>query len=320
MARFCFSNLITTLLFYLTPGIFFMPCLAYGFNLSDLGSLGAPNLGKHQIKLSGERYNQDRSEYGTAFGLFTLYHNEISSLKFTTKYSHLNVTPNTTGITDLYDSEFGFTYSHKISETNQLSLYGGYGTKSDKPFKDSSVNTLNLNAIYSFAYGPKGRWTLLLNYSNNRPILNNIPLPFFAYTYIHSQDFIGTFGAPFASIYWKFAPKWSTSIFAVVPWIFKGQIFYHIVGPFRVYAGVDLSQQSYFQYGRSNNKERLFHEEHKAFVGLKAPLLKNLMLDAEFGYAFHRQFFIAESYSWKPKNPTDLEDSFYGQIGLNLFF
>lgn len=287
-------------------------------SLSDLGGIGAPTFGKHNIKLSGFRQNQDRTESGTGTARITIYQDPKNTVTFNGNFTHTNIFPNDTGITDLYESNFGLSYSHIVGKDRAYSFFASYGTKTDKPYADSSVNTLNLNAAYSLSKNERGRWLFLLNYSNNRPFLNNIPLPFFAYTYIHSKDFVGTFGAPFASVFWRFHPKVSMTLFAVIPWILKAQVSYSILGPLQVYSGVDFSQQSYFQHGRSNNKERLFYEENKIFVGFKSPISKNIFFETEFGNSFNRQYFFAEDYSRNPKNPTRLTSSLFGRVSLNV--
>lgn len=292
---------------------------AFASSLIELGMMGRPQIGNHSLSIEGTRHNQNRVEYGQARATATLYKKDQHTLKFNAKYAHINITPNNSNITDLYDSDFGLAYSYTKSETQFLSFSANYGSNSDHMYKASDVNTLSLNSIYSFSKNPKSRWTLVLNYSNNRPFLNNIPLPFFTYTYIFSPDLIGTFGAPFASVFWRFSPKWSLNLLTIVPWVLKAQVSYQVWGPMQAYSGVDVSQQSFFELGRSNHKERIFFEESRVFVGLKSPLSKNIFAEAELGQSFNRKLFSAEDYTWNPDERTRLDSSLYGRLRISLF-
>lgn len=279
--------------------------------------MGPPS--KHSFKFDYKKQNQDNMEDGGGRGKVSLFNHGPHALTLTGLFRHMSFIPNDTGITDLFGSDIGITYSYEVSKNKQYFASLSYGSQSDQPYKNSEVNTLNATGIYSFSSNPKSRWTLLLNYSNNRPFLNNIPLPFFVYTYIGSKNFIGSFGAPFASIFWKFAPKWDLNLFILVPWILKAQVGYSVWGPLQTYFGIDFSQSSYFQYGRSNEKERLFYEESKVFFGVKSFLSRQAMLNLEFGHSFNRTFFFAEDYSPNPDNPVGLDSSLYGLVTLSVF-
>lgn len=315
------SNNAMYQILYLFSGLFMVLFYvsAQAFSISDLASPMRPP-SKHNFTFDYKKQNQDRMEDGGGRGKVSLYQKGPHALSLTGKYRHMSVVPNGTGITDLFESDFGMTYSYEVNKEKQYSATISYGSQSDEPFKNSSVNTLNVSGIYSFSNNPKSRWTLILNYSNNRPFLNNIPLPYFAYTYIASKDFIGSFGAPFASIFWRFAPKWNLNLFTIVPWVLKAQVGYSLWGPIQTYGGIDFSQSSYFQYGRSNDEERLFYEESKVFVGVKSFLSRKAMVNLEVGHSFNRTFFFAENYSPNPDAPIGLDSSLYGLGTLSLFF
>ncbi len=221
---------------------------------------------------------------------------------------------------DFQEYALGATYTHKIDQGRSLSFNGNFGSASDHPFADTSVDTVSATSIYAFPQSEQSRWALLLNYSNNRPILNNIPLPGFAYTYTPSRDLLLTAGIPFASIVWKFAPDWSLSAFAVVPWIFRASVSRAIAGPVQAFASIDFSQQTYFRLGRSDLKERLFYDEKRATLGLRSPLSEMLTAELEGGYAFGRQFFDAQNYGSDHFNVNRLDASPVLRLALSASF
>ncbi len=110
--------------------------------------------------------------------------------------------------------ELGTRYSHKLDETSSVGGGVGFGSASDLPFNNADVDTLSLNAFYNFSTSEHSAWVLSLFYSNNNPLDNKVPIPGFMYIY-RSSDFVGMFGLPFASIFWRFSDPWilSASIF-----------------------------------------------------------------------------------------------------------
>lgn len=249
-----------------------------------------------------------------------VFSGEKNRVTLTSRYHLLNFYPDQSRVSDLRDIQVGAAYSYQIEEKRMASISASFGSASDQPFKDSNVNTVSATALYTFPSSETESWLLLLNYSNNRPILNNIPLPGFAYIYAPSKEFRGTFGVPFASIYWQFIPQWSLTLFTVAPWVAKAQVAYSIAGPFQVFTGVDFSQMTYLQYGRVNKKERLYYDEKKAFIGAKSPLNQIFFVEIEAGYAFGRQLFAAEKYTANPVNPTELDASGYGKLSVSAAF
>jgi hypothetical protein len=249
-----------------------------------------------------------------------VYRGEENGFALTTKVAMLSLAPVQSSVSDLYDIQFGASYTHVTEDKKMWSVSASFGSASDKPFRDSSVNTINATALYTFSSSPQSSWVLLVNYSNNRPILNNIPMPGFAYSYVPSKTFRGTFGAPFAMIFWQFEDKWSLNLFTLIPWIAKAQVSYSIMGPMQVYTGVDFSQMTFLQYGRVNSSERLYFDEKRAFLGFRTPLSRNLLTDLETGYSFGRQFFSATNYTPSPDSPLNLGSSWYGRLTMTAGF
>lgn len=249
-----------------------------------------------------------------------VYRSDGDSLSLSLGGNQLSIKPAQSNYSELYDLKFGLAYTKAIDEKRLWSVSARYGSASDKPFEDSSVTTFGLTALYSFPDDETGRWLLLLDYSNNRPILNNIPLPGFAYFYQPSKEFRAVFGAPFASLNWQYSEKWGLEVFTLVPWIFKGSVSYKLNDFAKVYSGVDFSQITYYLYGRQNIKERLFFDEKKIFVGFKSPLSKNILFEFEIGHAFDRALFVAENYSTHPDMPLNIGDAAYAKLALKLFY
>lgn len=302
-----------------------IPALSFSFEMAA----GLTPPGKQKISLNYSGLFHDKSDFpqeraSTSYQSLDfsapIYKDENESISVSLGASQFSIRPAQNGFSELYDLKFGMAYTKAIDENRLWSVSARYGSASDKPFEDSTVSTLGLTAFYSYPTDETRRWLWLVDYSNNRPILNNLPLPGFAYFYTPSKSFRAVFGAPFASINWSYSEKWALEVFTFVPWIFKGSINYKLNDFARVYTGVDFSQVTYFLHGRKENKERLFYDEKKIFVGVKSPLSKNIFAELEAGHAFDRAFFVAENYTTRPDNPVDIGNAYYGKIVLRLFF
>lgn len=230
----------------------------------------------------------------------------------------MDLYPDQTEVPDLYQFDVGLTYTKATEKGRFWAVNGNFGSASDKPFKDASVTTLSANYFYLKPVSETGTWLYLINYSNNRPILNNIPLPGFAYIYTPSKTFRGTFGAPFAMINWQFAEKWGFNFFTIVPWIIKTSVDYSLSTYAKAYTGLDFSQSTYYLYDRADKKDRLFYDEKKIFLGVKTPLSKALYVDAEGGFAFDRRYFSAENYEPSPSDALVLGSSPYIKLTISI--
>jgi hypothetical protein len=234
--------------------------------------------------------------------------------------NELAVNPTQGELSRFYDLKFGLGYTKALENQRIWSASIRYGSASDRLFANSSVTTIGATWFYSKPADETSRWMFLVDYSNNRPILNNIPLPGFAYFYQPSKAFRLVVGAPFASVNWEFADNWGVDGFTLVPWIIKGSIYYKINDFAKIYSGLDFSQITYYRADRLNNKDRVFYDEKKIFIGAKSPLSKNVVADLELGHAFDRAFFEAEEYEIDPENPTAIANAYYGKVSLRLFF
>jgi hypothetical protein len=248
-----------------------------------------------------------------------VYKEEKDLVTISGKVNWLDVYPDRASLSDLYDIQIGCGYTHSISDRQSWSVVTSFGSASDKPFVDSSVDTINATAFYSLPNGEFGAWLFLLNYSNNRTVLNNIPIPGVAYSYSPSKMLKAFIGIPFAMVYWQLDPKWAVS-FSTVLLMTKAQIAYTVFGPAQVYAGVDFTPLTFMQYARADQKERLYYDERKMILGVRSPISRVLMTELEFGYAFERKFFTATNYTSEARSRLDLESDWFGRIGITAGF
>lgn len=260
--------------------------------------------------------NKSSLEKGTIIASVPFNKTETESWTVSTLAHWLDLSPDQEEVPDLYQFDVGLTYTKMVDGGNMWAVNGNFGSASDQPFENSSVDTLSANYFYLSPKSGTESWLYLVNYSNNRPILNNIPIPGFAYIYTPSKAFRGTFGIPFASMKWDFAEKWTWNFFYLIPWVIKTSVDYSIAGPVKIYTGLDFSQSTYYLVGRKDLKERLFYDEKKVFIGIKAPLSQSYLAELDCGYAFDRRYFSAEEYKRSPDDPINLGTSPYLRFSI----
>src|SRR5690606_12799452 len=119
-----------------------------------------------------------------------------------------------------------------------------YGSASDRPFKNNRDNTLGANFIKKF----NSNWFALVNYSNNRNFLNNIPIPGFFYIKEMSREQTLVFGIPF--IFWMkpISDNWSFRYLGLLPWTHRLKILYTKFAMISPYVSLEQSPQSYFRH------------------------------------------------------------------------
>lgn len=300
-----------------------VPALAF-----DLASgLMAPEQQKILLNYTGIVYGEAENDpdkltaqVQNFSALIPLYKNTERAFALTASSNQFTLSSSRAGLKTLTDTRFGFSYTEKVDDKRTWSANVQYGSASDKPFENSSVSTINATAMYMTPRDETSSWMFVVNYSNNRPFLNNIPIPGFAYFYFPDKDFRAVYGLPFASIYYKFHEKWSTDLFTLLPWIYRGSFNYHLNGFARIYTGFHTGPETWYLHDRTNRRERLFYDEKRLFIGLKSPIARFLMGEIEGGRSFDRRFFNDENFSLSPEQSASVGSAYYLRLSLRAFF
>ena len=291
-------------LLFFTALFFSLPLYAF-----EMGSwlFTPPEMIKGSLKQSYQE-GQKQTIFDSTNILYPIKKTPEEVIVTSAKYSHSKY------FFDLYDQQISFGVSRRYSENTQSALLASYGSSSDKPFHNQSLTTFNLTAFYF-----KENWFYALNYSNNRAIFNNIPLP--GIGYIHKTDSLtATFGLPFANVVWKATEKTLVMISAMVPYAYRININYFIIGPVQTYAGADSQMQSYTLKDRPIDDERLYIKSKNLFIGIKSPLSKNIVFDIEAGQTFDREMIYSKALSETPRLSEKMLSENYLKSSLSLLW
>lgn len=229
------------------------------------------------------------------------------------KWQRLNFSENQRPMVD-YENIQGTIGWKKIRDENRISFFSvGYGSASDRAFKNGRDGTANVNFIHQF----NDKWFGVANYSNNRPFLNNIPLPGFLWVKEMTRTDALIVGFPI--IYWlkPLSTDWSLKYFGLIPWNHRVKVMYNKYGFIKPYFMFDQSPMSFFRHDREEKFERVFWVERRVGVGVEGFLSRSLRFDISGGYAFDRQLFEARNFSQRKKFLYNVDNTYF--VGMNLF-
>lgn len=292
---------------------FFYGALAQAFEFPIEGMTGGPP--KTRITATATFFPWDTSQWLNGSLSLPLYKGEQNSLGATAQASSLKV-PQTyylskasgTHVPHLLKSQqYGLGFNRKLDDERSWSVRGSLGSASDKPFESKEVNVVTATASYLFPSEttPGDKWIVLVFYSNNNPVFKDIPIPGFAY-FMRRPEMLAVFGLPFA--YMKWFPKdagWNATLltFGGTSWrteIANGSPFGGPSG----FVGLEWTQQTWLREGRSDTKDKLFYDQKQTHIGYRMPVAKGVMLEAQLGYSFQREFFESKSYFSEKSSET----------------
>jgi hypothetical protein len=209
---------------------------------------------------------------------------------------------------NLYDIRFGGTYRYKM---DRGWIVGGeltIGSPGDKPFNSYDDTSVNATATLMTVQQKKHYWLFLINYSNTRDFLADIPIPGAAYAYKPNRNLQLLLGLPLASVFWKPTPKTTLRGLYVFPRTIISYAGYSLLKWMEVYTGFDWKYQRYFLHQRSDSKDRLFFYQKEIKLGLKFRLPKGFMVDLSGGYAFDRLWFEGNDWDDRDQDRVNVED------------
>lgn len=302
-------------IFLLGLTLFLAPA-AEAFEPSGLAALGGRSRGAN-LRASGLYTSLKPASNGGRVGLnqgalagrLPILRGERDDVALTARYNKWDFRPDSAAPSDLYDIQAGVTFTRRFSGDRSFSLSSTFGSASDEPFRDRTVNTIGATLAYTRPLSAVSRWSWILSYSNNRSSLSGVPLPGFAYTYAPSREFMTVLGLPFAMVNWKFAEKWSLQFFTLLPWTTKLQVEYRLTPRSQLFTGADFSQATFLRHGRTDKRERIFFDEKKLFLGWKF-----FPVELEAGYAYGRRTFLGRSYRKRSSAPVNLGAAPYGKF------
>jgi hypothetical protein len=187
--------------------------------------------------------------------------------------------------------EGGISYLRRLGDRRQWGANFSVGSASDHLFNSIHETEFQLTGSYMIPARRQNAWLFLLQYSNNRTFLNNVPLPGFAYLWnLPERGFQLIAGFPFLSLNYRPTPAWSMGL-NLLGTNQSAEIARRVAGPVWAYAAYQNAPEQWMRRGRNDNANRLIYDEKKAGLGLRSELGKRFSLDLFGGRTFDRRLF-----------------------------
>lgn len=221
-------------------------------------------------------------------------------------------------VLNTYRSFQGTVGVRRYSKKNQIRGLGlSYGSASDKPFAKASNDTAGANYIHQF----NEKWWGLVNWSNNRIFLNNIPLPGVFYVSKMTPQETLLFGFP--AVLWRkrFEIGFEFQYFGFLPYSHRA----HVGWFWNRFHGISLSYEhrprTFLRNDRVSKSDRLFFVEQRAMIEVQGVIIPRvLQWQVGLGTAFNRSVFEAKNIREEKRFNILLGDTWLASAQLNSQF
>ncbi len=188
-----------------------------------------------------------------------------------------------------------------------------YGSASDRPFARPANDTASANYLHQFNH----RWWGLVNWSNNRAFLNNVPIPGVFYVQKATKEKTLMYGLPV--LVWR--KRWESGLeggyFGFIPFNHRAHVGWFWEDKQGLTLNYEYRPQAYFRENRLADRERLFFVENRLTLQWQRQV-KAAQLELGVGRAFARSVFEAKNLRDDKRFDVPLGDAWLvqGQFGL----
>jgi hypothetical protein len=221
---------------------------------------------------------------------------------------------------ELWDVSLGAGYRHKFDNDWVAGAQFAFGSASDRPFASGEEITVTANGFLRIPAGETDGWVFLLNYSNNREFLPNVPIPGIAYDWDPGETVRALLGIPLTSVRWEPLDRLTLEGFYFIPRTIRAKVGYQLLDPLQLYATFAWDNDRFFRADRDDDDDRLFFYEKRVMGGVRWDITEDVWLDLAGGYVFDRFFFEAEEYDDRHGHKLEIDDGpvLRLQLGLSL--
>lgn len=213
-------------------------------------------------------------------------------------------------------------FIRKLGDRRYLAADFRLISSGDLLFHSKEKLTTEMRLGYVLPSGEKNAWVFLVQLSNDRDFLNNIPIPGLGYFYNPTKKFAVFFGVPFAMV-----GLYPTKMFDL-QMVFGlsnelGQMLKFNMGiklndSLFLHAGYNWSNSHYYHGLEGHNEHRFFYLEKRISTGLSYHLKKWGLINFTFGYAFDRHFFESNRSTNTDINLIEPASAIYGSMSFEV--
>lgn len=202
-------------------------------------------------------------------------------------------------------AESGFSWLNKSADGDSIGLSATYGIAGRRILDSGLAPIIAATLTWENQTSSNRSWLFFLNYSNNRVLLNHVPIPGFAYLIKEKTRFF-VIGVPFFFGMWQSDPLYFT--LATSPLFVSGEASYRFWGPLLIAANAKWNPKSY-QNLVEGSEERLIFDRKEVALNLKAFFGKYGNLSFGYAWNFDRRFLIGRSILDKDSHSISVENS-----------
>ena len=221
---------------------------------------------------------------------------------------------------EFYNIKAALTYTSISGRRKLWGLRLGFGSASDEPFHASDLTTTDALFFMSNPVGERDSWMFFVYYSDNRAVLNHVPLPGFAYMWKPGKKFQILAGIPFLATKWKPMEKLDFSLSLNPAPGGKAEVVYSVSDTMKIFGVLQTRSESYIRDERLEYWDRLFYYESQLQAGTRILLGKSADFEISGSYKFDRYIFEGDGYEDRDTNRISLENGFCLNLVLSIRF
>ncbi len=210
--------------------------------------------------------------------------------------------------------EVGAAYTRKTLTSGRMAVNATVGGAGTQIFSNGRTPILTASFVLDKPAENGNSWLYFVNYSNNRTLLNNIPLPGIAYAFKKPTSTI-VLGLPFSFILWRPDPWMLVSV--ISPFVSNVEVAYRFWGPLQLYSGVAWNPRAY-QNLVEGSEDRLIYNKKEASLGVRAFLGPKGSLSLAYTQEFDRKFLLGRSVGDASSDKISIESSGGVQLKVRL--
>lgn len=213
-------------------------------------------------------------------------------------------------------AEVGFTWLKKTSDGNSRGFSATYGSAGRRILDSGLTPIISATFTAENKSSENRSWLFFLNYSNNRVILNHIPIPGVAYVIKEPKHMI-IIGVPFVFAMWRSDPIILSA--ATSPFFVSGEAAYRFWGPLLIYGNAKWRPKAY-QNLVKDREDRLIFDRKETALGLRTYFGKYGNLSIGYVWNFDRRFMLGRSITDSNSETISLDGSSGIQLSGRLNF
>lgn len=195
----------------------------------------------------------------------------------------------------LYDTRMRFHYRSRAAGVASAGVYFELGQATDVLFKDKNTSVYNVSAYLGFGPDSRSAFLTFINFANDRPILNNVPLPGFSLGMRLSPRWGITLGFPQTGL-WAYPFDWLKFDFSAEPLLhFDARLTVMLGDIVDLYFEGVSKQEVFKRSGRPTYAEQIVYSEQLYSVGLSKKA-GPILLELSGGMGLNRNYLETSDY------------------------